>query len=61
MPVIQIHMLEGRDIEKKRLLAKRITDVVVDTLGSKPEKVRVLMYDMPNTDYAIGGVLVADE
>ncbi len=61
MPIVQIHMLEGRDIEKKRLLAKRITDVVCDTLGSKPEKVRVILSDMAHHDYAIAGVLYCDE
>lgn len=61
MPIVQIHMLEGRDLEKKRLLAKRITEVVVDTLGSKPEKVRVILSDMAHHDYAVAGVLYCDE
>lgn len=61
MPIVQIHMLEGRDIEKKRLLVKRITEVVCDTVGSKPEKVRVILSDMAHQDYAVGGVLHCDE
>jgi 4-oxalocrotonate tautomerase len=60
MPVVHINMLSGRDIAKKRLLVKRITDVIVDTLDSKPEKVRVIIHDMPHDNYAIGGVLVSD-
>lgn len=61
MPILHVHMLEGRDIEKKRLLVKRLTDVICDTLGSKPEKVRVILSDMQHHDYSVGGVLYCDE
>ena len=61
MPIIEIHLLEGRDIEKKRKLVAGVTDVVCQTLGSKPEQVRVILSDMARHDYAIGGVLFADD
>ncbi len=61
MPILHVHMLEGRDIEKKRLLVKRLTDVICDTLGSKPEKVRVILSDMAHHDYSVAGVLYCDE
>ncbi len=61
MPIVQIHLLEGRDLEKKRLLVKRITETVCETLGSKPEKVRVILSDMAHHDYSVGGVLYCDE
>ncbi len=61
MPIVQIHMLEGRDLEKKRELVRKITDVVMSTLGSPPEKVRVILSDMAHHDYSVGGVLYCDE
>ena len=61
MPIVHIHMLEGRDIEKKRLLAKRITETVQEVLGSPPHKIRVILSDMPHDSYAVGGVLYCDE
>jgi len=61
MPIVQIHMLEGRDIEKKRLLAKRITETVQEVLGSPPNKIRVILSDMPHDSYSVGGVLYCDE
>ena len=61
MPILHVHMLEGRDIEKKRLLVKRLTDVICDTLGSKPEKVRVILSDMAHHDYSVAGVLYCDK
>jgi 4-oxalocrotonate tautomerase family enzyme len=54
-------MLEGRDIEKKRLLAKRITETVSEVLGSPPHKIRVIMSDMKHHDYSVAGVLYCDE
>jgi 4-oxalocrotonate tautomerase len=61
MPIVQIHMLAGRDTEKKRLLAKRITETVQEVLGSPPQKIRVILSDMPHDSYSVGGVLYCDE
>ena len=61
MPIIQVHMLAGRDIEKKRLLAKRLTETVQAVLGSPPHKIRVILSDMPHYSYAVAGVLYSDE
>lgn len=61
MPIIQVHMLAGRDIEKKRLLAKRLTETVQEVLGSAPEKIRIILSDMPHDSYAVAGMLYSDE
>lgn len=61
MPIVQIHMLEGRDLEKKRKLAKSVTEAVCESLGVKPEKVRVILSEMPHDDFAIAGTLHCDE
>ncbi len=61
MPIIQVHMLAGRDIEKKRLLAKRLTETVQEVLGAPPHKIRIILSDMPHDSYAVAGVLYSDE
>lgn len=61
MPIVQVHMLAGRDTEKKRLLAKRLTETVQEVLGSPPQKIRVILSDMPHDSYSVGGVLYCDE
>lgn len=61
MPIVQIHLLEGRELEKKRALVKKVTEAVCEALVTKPEKVRVILSDMAHHDYAIGGVLVCDD
>jgi 4-oxalocrotonate tautomerase len=60
MPILTVKIIEGRDQATKRLLVQRLSQVIMDTLGSPPEKVRVLIEDMPKGNYAIGGVLIAD-
>lgn len=61
MPILHVHMLSGRDVEKKRLLAKRLTETVQEVLGSPPHKIRVILSDMPHDSYSVGGVLYCDE
>jgi 4-oxalocrotonate tautomerase len=60
MPIININMMRGRDVETKRKLAKALTDTVCETLGSPPEAVRVIINEMENEHYAVGGVLKLD-
>jgi 4-oxalocrotonate tautomerase family enzyme len=35
MPLVQITMLEGRTVDQKRKLAKRITDALVEEAGAR--------------------------
>jgi 4-oxalocrotonate tautomerase len=60
MPIIQIHLLEGRDIETKRILARKITDVVAETTGKPANRIRIIFSDMAPHDYAIAGTLIVD-
>lgn len=61
MPILQIHLMEGRDEAKKAKLVKQVTEAVVDSLGVPPDSVRIILSDMAPHDYAIGGVLIRDQ
>ncbi len=61
MPTIQISMFEGRTIEQKRKLVAALTEAVVNTLGSKPESVHIILNDIPKHNIAHAGVLAADK
>ena len=61
MPIVTIHMLEGRTTEERRALAARMTEAICDTIGAQPERVRIIMKDMPHDEYAVGGKLVCDQ
>jgi 4-oxalocrotonate tautomerase len=61
MPTIRVDMFEGRTAEQKRNFVKALTQACVDTLGSKPESVDVLLFDVKPSDWASGGELWSDK
>lgn len=61
MPMVHIEMIEGRTVEQKRTLAKKITDMIVEDLKVKPEAVTVVFRDMRKDEFARGGVLRCDQ
>lgn len=56
MPTIRVELLEGRTPEQKKELAQAFTQACTQTLGSKPESVDVLFFDVARQDWATGGV-----
>ncbi len=60
MPIVQIHLLEGRNVEQKRQLVAKMTDVICDTVNVTPDKVKIIISEMHPEHYASAGVLVAD-
>jgi 4-oxalocrotonate tautomerase len=61
MPHVNITWLEGRTPEQKRKVAERVTRVLEQDAGAKREKVTISFVDVPATNYATAGVLVADQ
>jgi 4-oxalocrotonate tautomerase len=60
MPIIQVHLFEGRSLDQKRKLVQNMTNAVVQSLDCKPEDVRITLEEMARHNHAIGGVLVSD-
>lgn len=60
MPIVTIDLVEGRTIEQKRELAKRITDDIVEVLKTTSEQVTVVYRDGPRSNFAKAGVLLSD-
>ncbi len=60
MPHIQITMLEGRSPEQKRKVAERLTQVVVEEIGTTREAVTLAFVEVSPANYAQAGVLVLD-
>jgi 4-oxalocrotonate tautomerase len=61
MPTIQVSMFEGRTMEQKRKLVAALTEAVVNSLGSKPESVHIILHDLPKHNIAVAGVLASDK
>jgi len=56
MPIVQVHMMEGRSTEQKRKLIAAITEAIVESIGAPRESVRVLLDEMPKEHFGIGGI-----
>jgi 4-oxalocrotonate tautomerase len=61
MPLVQVTMLQGRTVDQKRKIAKRITDTMVEEAGAKREAVVVTFVELSKESYASGGLLMADK
>lgn len=61
MPTIRVDLFEGRTPEQKKALVKAITQACVDTIGSKPESVDILLFDIKPSDWATGGELWSEK
>jgi 4-oxalocrotonate tautomerase len=59
MPLVNIHMAEGRTPEQKRALMEAITEAMVTHVGAARESVRVWILEFPATDFMAGGELLA--
>ncbi len=60
MPVIRIEMFPGRTAEQKRALASRVTEAFIETAGGKPESVHVLISEIAQDHWAVGGELCSE-
>lgn len=55
MSIIQAFLIEGRTDQQKTTLISALTDAAVDVLGIDKDTVRVIIKDIPNTDFGIAG------
>jgi 4-oxalocrotonate tautomerase len=61
MPFVTIQIGEGHSIEKKRELAKAVTDALVETLGTQREWVTIHIDEFSRDNWAVGGELHSDK
>jgi 4-oxalocrotonate tautomerase len=59
MPIIQVNVAEGRTAEQKLAAMAAITDAVVRTLDVRPEQVRILINEVSDENFTIGGETMA--
>ena len=55
MPIIQVHMMEGRTDEQKEAVIREVTEAMVRAMGAPKESVPVLINEMPKQHFGIGG------
>lgn len=60
MPIVEIHLLEGRTVEQKRLLIAKVTQSLHEAIGAPSESVRVILHEMAKEHFGIGGKSVGE-
>ena len=55
MPIIQINIMEGRTEAQKQALMREVTRAAVDTLGVRPEAVRIIVQEIRSGHFAVAG------
>jgi len=60
MPLVEIHMLEGRTDEQKKALLDGVTEAIRDTLGVPLTSIRVWIQEFSPKDFMIAGELYSD-
>ncbi len=60
MPFAQIYMLEGRTEEQKRAVIEKVTQALVEAIGTPVANVRGWIHDVPKENWGIAGQTARD-
>ena len=55
MPLLQVHLLEGRSAAVKAQLVRELTEVVESVLGSSSERISILVSEYAEGEWSVGG------
>jgi 4-oxalocrotonate tautomerase len=57
MPLIEVHMLEGRSEEQKKVLLEAITRAVHESIGAPLPSIRVWIQEFSPKEFMVAGEL----
>lgn len=57
MPIIEVTLLAGRSRETKQRLIDALTDAAINAVGVPRDNVRVMIWEIPPENFAVGGVV----
>lgn len=60
MPIVTIELIEGRTVDQKREMAKKITEVIKEVAKVKEDAVEIIFHDMKKENYSKAGKLALD-
>jgi 4-oxalocrotonate tautomerase len=61
MPILEVKILEGRTLEQKQKMIAGLTDVLVNTIHTTPNDVRIHIVEMKKDAYAVAGQFLSDK
>ncbi|MCH9829419.1 MAG: 2-hydroxymuconate tautomerase family protein [Gammaproteobacteria bacterium] len=59
MPIIEMHMMEGRSDDQKRSVAAAVTEAVTRSLGVAADSVRILITEHRREEFYVAGQTLA--
>ncbi len=60
MIVVRLTMMAGRTVEQKAELARRLTAAAARHFEADEKEIRLVIQEVPPTDWATGGVLMSE-
>jgi 4-oxalocrotonate tautomerase len=60
MPLIEVHLLEGRTEDQKKALLTAVTKAVHESIGAPLDSIRVWIEEFTPKDYMAAGVWYGD-
>jgi 4-oxalocrotonate tautomerase len=60
VPLIEIHMLEGRNDEQKKALLEAVTQAVHTSIGAPLPSIRVWLQEFSPKEYMVAGELYSE-
>lgn len=61
MPIVQIDMIEGRSVEQKREMVKKMTEVICETAKCPADAVTIVIREAAKQHIAKAGTLMLDK
>ncbi len=61
MPLVEIHLLEGRTTDQKKAMLGAVTRAIQESIGCPVEKIRVWIQEIPRTEFMSAGVLASEK
>ncbi|MBC7363479.1 MAG: 2-hydroxymuconate tautomerase family protein [Candidatus Aminicenantes bacterium] len=61
MPLVEIHLLEGRTKEQKKALLEAVTKAIQESLGTPLETIRVWVQEIPKDEFMTAGILASEK
>lgn len=55
VPIIEVHIAEGRSMEAKNKFVRQVAEAAVDSLGVRLEQVRIIIREIQDGHFSVGG------
>jgi 4-oxalocrotonate tautomerase len=61
MPLVEIHLLEGRTKEQKKALLESVTAAVHQSIQAPLDSIRVWIQEFPSDEFMAAGILASEK